>query len=446
MAPSVQQGPPRAPAASARATAAVSCMLGSGIAVLLGGWVYVMLWPEASSFTKGLMYSVSTFVPPPSARTPLHVPPQGQPAYSEGAAAAPGASSLAEPIVTGVVCAALAARALARKSAKAKGRCGGSTRVCAVETSEPEVDEAAPKVAVAAGGGGAAAVQVEAEDGRLAESLDVAVRRMWTRADYLHIHTISGVLHTVIGTVYLIDIVLGDLVGFMGGAWTPHVPFSLVLASMLFGFINAVSGLQVTLLPRPFKTVEQLFGFGPDPNLKSAGFINTALFYCYLSYQSLRVIEGYPESLQWLDPIMGGTSLLALAHAVYIIFAWVGMGKLSQGLAWGMTLPLLLNLPVGLHLFLEGQSWVQAMTTGYPGWPELFFSANYAIAWAGSMVTVTLSFYERKVIDINARLWIILFIGLLNLMAVVAQGWTLVPEFFSGNGWFTLLTLIPQAH
>ena len=45
---------------------------------------------------------------------------------------------------------------------------------------------------------------------------------------------------------------------------------------MIFGAVNAVSGLQPSLLPRPTESLAQLLGFGADGNLQAAGFVNTA--------------------------------------------------------------------------------------------------------------------------------------------------------------------------
>lgn len=276
-------------------------------------------------------------------------------------------------------------------------------------------------------------------------SWDLMVRRMWTKADWLHVHAVSGALHTLVGLVYLLDVIAGDVVRLAGGAWEPHVSFDLVLLSMLFGAVNAVTGLQPSLLPRPFEDVLQLFGFGKAGNLQSAGFINTAFFYFFLTYQSLRALPDYPAWAQPLDPVMAAITLLAIFHAIFIINSWVDRGKLSQGFAIGMSAPLLLNVPVSLHLLFEGQGWVEKLSAAYPGWPEVFFSANYALAWAGSMVTLVLSLYERKVISITDRLLLTVFLGLITFTVIPLRGYLLVPQWFNGDQ-IVMLTLIPPTH
>ena len=271
---------------------------------------------------------------------------------------------------------------------------------------------------------------------------DTAIRRMWTRADAWHVHAISGGVHTLIGFFYLLDIMIGDVVRLNGGQWSEHVPFDLVLASMIFGAINAVSGLQPSLLPRPTQTFAQLLGFGEDGNLQAAGFVNTAGFYFFLTYQSLRVLPEYPSWLQPFDPLLSATAFVSIFHAIFLINSWVSRGKLSREFAIGMSAPLLLNVPVSLHLILQGQWWVEALSTAYPGWPEVFFSANYALAWAGSMVTLVLSLYERKVCDLQQRALLTVFLGLITFTVIPLRAALLVPQWFQGDQ-MVMLTLNP---
>jgi len=318
--------------------------------------------------------------------------------------------------------AALATRSCARSRGAA--RATDNCRLRAVATEEKQASEVAEAagtedlagdVAASAGGGGAAVV---------------------TPAS-------GGTIHTVIGLVYIIDVLQADTSRFFTGAGTEHLPFPIVLWSMLFGAINALSGLQPALLPRPFKDVLQLLGIGENGNLKAAGFVNTAAFYFFLTYQSLRVLPEYPVWLQPFDPLFAGATLVALVHAIFIINSWVSRG-LSQGFALGMSLPLLLNVPPSYHLLLEGQAWVDKLTAIYPGWPLLFFSANYALAWAGSFVTLVLSLYERKVCSITDRLLLTLLAGAITFVLIPLRGYLLVPEWFQGQ-WMVMLTLTPPS-
>mmetsp|Transcript_135982 Transcript_135982/g.290664 ORF Transcript_135982/g.290664 Transcript_135982/m.290664 type:complete len:456 (+) Transcript_135982:88-1455(+) len=273
------------------------------------------------------------------------------------------------------------------------------------------------------------------------------VRRMWTAADSLHIHAITGIVHTVVGLLYILDVAAADLAQMNGMKWSEHVPFEVVVASIVFGAANAASGLQPALLPRPFEDVLQLLGIGEKGNLGSAGFVNTAAFFFILTYQSLRVLPSYPVLLQPLDPIFALFSIAALAHTIFIIYSWVWRDKLSQGFAFAMTAPLLLNLPVSLHLLFQGQSWVEQLSAVYPGWPEVFFAANYALAWSGSLVTLVLSLYERKLITIMQRLLMVVAIGALVLSLISLRAIHLIPEWFLpwSDGWVVMFTLIPPS-
>lgn len=276
-------------------------------------------------------------------------------------------------------------------------------------------------------------------------SWERAFRRMWTAADWMHVHAISGGAHTLIGLIYLIDVIAGDLVRLNGGQWTNHVSLDVVLLSMLFGAVNAATGLQPSLLPRPFSDLPQLLGFGKDGNLQAAGFVNTAGFYFFLTYQSLRVLPLYPEWLRPFDPVLAAVTFVSIFHTIFIINSWVSRDKLSQGFAIAMSLPLLLNCPVSLHLFFEGQSWVAQLSTIYPGWPEVFFAANYALAWAGSMVTLVLSLYERRVCDITQRLLLTLVLGAITFVVIPLHAYLMIPEWFDGEHWMVMATLTPPA-
>ncbi|CAJ1362899.1 unnamed protein product [Effrenium voratum] len=306
-----------------------------------------------------------------------------------------------------------------------------------VDVKEPEV-QANVDVAVAE------VAEVANGEAVLSSWQETAFRRMWTRADSFHVHAISGTVHTIIGLAYLLDVLLVDIVRLAGGQMSPHLPFELVLASMGFGAVNAITGLQPSLLPRPTKTIAQLLGFGEDGNLSSGGFVNTAGFYFFLTYQSLRVLPEYPTWLQPFDPLLSATAFISIFHAMFLINSWVQRGKLDQALAIGMSAPLMLNVPVSLHLIFQGQSWVEGLSRAYPGWPEVFFSSNYALAWAGSMVTLILSVYERKVCTLEQRNWLVVLLGFLNFLFIGLQAKLLVPQWFQGD-WMVMLTLNPPS-
>lgn len=347
-----------------------------------------------------------------------------------------GNSSLVVPL-TAIAAACQVMRSRSRRVVLRAAPKESTTTVVEVDT--PETSEVQGEVAeqvVSLGGVATASVPSEPSF-----SWDLAVRRMWTAADKAHIHAITGTIHISIGLVYIIDVIAGDVATLNGMKWTPHVSLDVLLISMLFGAANAVSGLQRSLLPKPFKDLVECLGFGEKPNYKSAGFINTAVFYFILSYQSLRVLPDYPVWMMPLDPVIAFGTLVAVWHSIYIINSYVGQG-LSQGLAFGISAPLLLNVPVALHLLFQGESWVQSLGAAYPGWPEVFFGANYALAWAGSMVTFVLSLYERRVVTLTERLILILLMGLITAIFVPLRAYVLVPDWFFKDA-IVMLTLSP---
>eukprot|EP00933_Yihiella_yeosuensis_P036652 TRINITY_DN30405_c0_g1_i1.p1 TRINITY_DN30405_c0_g1~~TRINITY_DN30405_c0_g1_i1.p1 ORF type:complete len:428 (-),score=56.41 TRINITY_DN30405_c0_g1_i1:37-1206(-) len=329
---------------------------------------------------------------------------------------------------------ALVAAADRRRLSQLKAR-GGQQETVTLEQDEEKVETADDNLIV--GTAGTATLTQEKSF-----SMERAVRRMWTKADFLHVHAVSGAVHTLIGLAYLVDVVVGDIVKLNGGTWSDHVPFEVVLMSLAFGALNAVSGLQVSLLPRPFNDLAQLLGLGENGNLQAAGFINTAVFYFSLTYQSLRVLPSYPDWLEPFDSIFAAVTLIAIFHAIFIINSWVDRDKLSRGFALGMSAPLLLNLPVSLHLLFQGQSWVEQLTKAYPGWPEVFFSSNYALGWAGSMVTLILSLYERRVINVTERMLLTVALGAITFTVIPLRALLLVPSWFNGDQ-MVMLTLTP---
>jgi len=201
--------------------------------------------------------------------------------------------------------------------------------------------------------------------------------------------------------------------------------------------------MQPSLVPGRVRDFPQLMGFGEDGNLKAAGFLNTCSFFFFLTYQSCRPLPEYPTWLMPLDPLISAFAMAMLFHAVFLINSWVGKG-LSQGLAIGICAPLMLNLPVSLHLLFEGQSWVATMANIYPAWPQLFFIANYCLAWAGSVAAFVLSLYERRVIDLTTRLVIFLLIGLFFFILIPLEAYQDVPSWFFDE-WQVMLTLTPPS-
>lgn len=157
--------------------------------------------------------------------------------------------------------------------------------------------------------------------------------RMWTKADVAHLHAISGAAYTVAGAAYLLDTLAHDVAMLSGATWDQHIPLEAALASLLLGTLNAATGLQPALLAASLDDVPQALGFGPKANLKSAGFLNSSIFFFILAYQSLRALPGFPLVLAPLDMVFGLGALLATAHTIATLNGWVakGLGAAALG-------------------------------------------------------------------------------------------------------------------
>lgn len=269
-----------------------------------------------------------------------------------------------------------------------------------------------------------------------------SISRIWTSADAGHVHAFSGGLYTLLGVAYMLDTSAHDIAALNGISWEQHVPFQVVLVTMAFGAINALSGLQPALLSRSLTELPYALGFGPEESsVRSGGFVNCSLFYLLLTYQSLRVLPFFPVAISpLLDPFVGLVSIMAMLHTIFILNRWVE--KKSMHRVDALLVPPLLNLPVTLHLLFQGQTWVEQLSSQYAGWPEAFFFANYALAFAASMVTFALSMHERRVTSSELRGLLMVAVPLLVFATILMHTAVLVPEWFHDD-WHVMLTLNP---
>lgn len=281
-------------------------------------------------------------------------------------------------------------------------------------------------------------------------------KRMRTKADQWHLHSHSATLFMFIGLAYLFDVAVHDLSG--GSWWSQHVPTEAAVLALAFGAVSAASGLQPALLAaggeRPLASLEEALGVGPRGNLKSGGFVNTGVFYFILAYQGLRalVLPAAAAGAVWspilapatavLDPFFGLLGFAATGHTAYILNGWVEKGALHR--VDVLMVPPLLNLPVSLHLIMGGQLWMEQMAAQYPAFPEVFFAANFALAWSLSLVTFFLSLHERKVLSVEARSALMLVMPVLVFPSILFRVAHLLPSWFEGHGQ-VMLTLSPGA-
>merc|ERR1712025_1331024 len=101
---------------------------------------------------------------------------------------------------------------------------------------------------------------------------------MWTKADREHIHAISGAVYLLAGFLFLLAVAVDDIAKLglhnisAGGAQPPLISFALL--SLLFGALNAGSGLQPALVSSSLTDLLKAVVVGQNRNLKSAGFAN----------------------------------------------------------------------------------------------------------------------------------------------------------------------------
>jgi hypothetical protein len=267
-----------------------------------------------------------------------------------------------------------------------------------------------------------------------------SLQPLFTSADFVHIHAASGAAYMLLGALWLLDVVVYDLAVLNAVHWERLLPTELSLLCMLLGALNAASGLQPSLLGRPRGLLEA-FGLGEKGNPRTGGFVNASLFYFVFLDQGARVLPAFPEFLAPLDALVGLASLALIAHTAFILNGWVAKKQIHRVDA--IVIPSAMNLPVSLHLLLHGQPWVDELSAAYPGWPDLFFTANFVLAWAACAVTFVLSLYERRVISWELRGILMVAVPLAAFPAIPLHAAALAPEWLQSG--LTMLTLIPPA-
>ncbi|CAE7869186.1 unnamed protein product [Symbiodinium microadriaticum] len=263
-----------------------------------------------------------------------------------------------------------------------------------------------------------------------------SMNRMWTSADVAHVHAISGAIYFVLGAGVLLYTCASDIMTLNGNSWAPTLPMEVKLLALFAGVLNALSGLQPSLLGSR-SDVLKVLGFGSRGDVKTGGFLNAAAFYLVLAYQTARAV--WPE-LAIADPLVGGLTLLLVAHQAFILNSWVQSGHLHRVDAF--LVPGIFDLPVSLHLLAGSQAWWEELCNRFDAWPEFFFSGNFAVAWACAMVTLVLSLYERRVISLELRGLLMLAFPAVVFLTVFLRALALLPQGLDENLWL-LLTLNP---
>mmetsp|Transcript_83728 Transcript_83728/g.194767 ORF Transcript_83728/g.194767 Transcript_83728/m.194767 type:complete len:422 (+) Transcript_83728:35-1300(+) len=245
-----------------------------------------------------------------------------------------------------------------------------------------------------------------------------SMRPMWSAADAWHVHGLSGGGYLLLGAMCIVD----------RASSAEMLPHWLPLLCVWLGVVNAASGLQPRLLASTGGLVQAL-GLDPHASPKSGGFVNASAFFLVLSYQGLRVLPGFPMAM--LDPVVGLASVVLMFHTAIILNAWVTRGSMHRVDA--LLVPNILNLPVAWQLLTSGGTFIEQMSSKHPGWPELFFFANFTVAWALSAVTFILSLHERKVLSQELRNLLMVGLPLVAFVAVPLRAWVLVPEMVQSD-------------
>jgi hypothetical protein len=268
-------------------------------------------------------------------------------------------------------------------------------------------------------------------------------RRLWTKADYLHSHAVSGAAFMVLGALYVLYF-LGDEL-FAGGALA-HAENGVVgvvpLAIMWTGVINCVSCLPMS----KFRT-------GPSGgyDTKGAGFKGLGIGMTMLGIWTAYFFSGhYPTWMAPADPVLAIGFLAVIIHG--IVNSEVALSKELEEKAPAMTpegvwksssdetdptaaaaaavaieretrteiilnhrvasYPNLLHLPVLYNIIVGGQPWLQQLLLKFPLEPTLLFHASFGIAVANSIVFLGATLKDRKLMTL--RQWLLVQVVVLT--------------------------------
>ncbi|TFJ83626.1 hypothetical protein NSK_004730 [Nannochloropsis salina CCMP1776] len=280
-------------------------------------------------------------------------------------------------------------------------------------------------------------------------------RRLWTKADYLHSHAVSGAAFMVLGALYVLFFV-GDQV--FGGSALAQAERGVVgwvpLAIMWTGVVNCISCLPMSK-----------FRAGPQGgyDTKGAGFKGLGIGMTMLGIWTAYFFSGhYPSWMAPVDPLLALGFLAVIVHG--IVNSEVALAKeleekapaMSPEGVWSSTpsspasspdaslteretrteivlnhrvasYPNLLHLPVLYNVILGGQPWLQQVVAKFPLEPTLLFHASFGIAVANSIVFLGATLKDRKLMTL--RQWLLLQVVVLTpFVTTVVDVWSLGRE------------------
>jgi hypothetical protein len=274
--------------------------------------------------------------------------------------------------------------------------------------------------------------------------LSLLKRRLWTKADYLHSHAISGTAFMVIGTFYVLYFLSDQLFNSAHLALSENGTIGWVpLAIMWTGVINCVSCL-------PMSKFSKGEGKGAGYDTKGAGFKGLGIGMTMLGIWTAYFFSGhYPQAVAPLDPILALGFLAVIIHGIVnsevalskelaekapMMTAdgvWKGTTTATGGVDVGASPPTeketrmeiilnhrvasypnLLHLPVLYNIIVGGQEWMYKVIEKFPLEPTLLFHASFGIAVANSIVFLGATLKDRKLMTL--RQWLLLQVVVLT--------------------------------
>mmetsp|Transcript_5710 Transcript_5710/g.7876 ORF Transcript_5710/g.7876 Transcript_5710/m.7876 type:complete len:373 (+) Transcript_5710:25-1143(+) len=235
-------------------------------------------------------------------------------------------------------------------------------------------------------------------------------KRMWTDMDFLHIHAISGVVYSVLGTWWLVrlfydQLTLGDQASVAPGAGA--------MALLIAGLINCASCIPMSKF-NPKNATGDLKGDG----FKNLGVGMTTLA-IWLSYW----FSGfYPNSLHFLDTplalagfgtILWGihTSETALAEELEGVDLSTTKEHNGESISDIIinhrvaSYPNLLHLPCIYNVAVGGQDWWLKINSQFPMQPVLLFHACFALGVGNSIIFLGATLKDRNLMTLRQWLY-----------------------------------------
>lgn len=260
-------------------------------------------------------------------------------------------------------------------------------------------------------------------------------RRLWTKADFMHIHAITGTYFLALGMAWLL---YSHVVGFQNPEQMMGTTGPFLASLLLTGLGNALSAIPMSRF-----SSDKMFDF---EDLKANGFtIGGTGLTCMSLWVAWWFSGSYPDAL---EPLNTAFFFLWAAICVGSTANWEYMlqqnfenstGKARRGKFGKQTQdemnkkallyriaswPNLTQLMFISSIPLGGREWVGSMTDTWPMQmiPMYHYGLVSAIGYALSMLAETLR--DRKLIDLQTDLMLLIFGFLIPIVSVVVDSVT----------------------